>query len=161
MLKHSRHIALAAGAALLVAAVSVSAHAQKRAGGPHDFGFGPRAFAELNLSETQRDQIRDVRQRHDADLTQARDRMRKAREAHHAAVEALPVDEARIRATSQALAEAQTEMSVLRARVHGEVWALLTPEQQTKAQELRQQRQERMKERRDRMQKRMEGRSQG
>ena len=161
MLKHSRPIALAAGAALLVAAVAVSAHAQKRARGPHDFGFGPRAFAELNLSETQRDQIRDVRQRHDADLTQARDRVRKAREAHRAAVEALPVDEPRIRATSQALAEAQTEMSVLRARVHSEVWALLTPEQQTKAQELRQQRRERMKERRDRMQKRMEERHQG
>jgi Spy/CpxP family protein refolding chaperone len=87
--------------------------------------------------------------------------MRKARDEHRAAVETLPVDEARIRATSQALAEAQTEMSVLRARVRGEVWALLTPEQQTKAQELRQQRQERMKERRDRMQKRMEGRRQG
>jgi protein CpxP len=159
-LKHSRPLALTAGAALVVAAVAVSAHAQRRPRGPHDF-VGPRAFAELNLSETQRDQIRDVRQRHEADLTQARDRVRKARDAHRAAVEALPVDEARIRATSQTLAEAQTEMSVLRARVHGEVWALLTPEQQTRAQELRQQRQERMKERRDRMQKRMEGRRQG
>lgn len=162
MLKHSRSIALTAAAALVATGLAVTtADAQRRERGPRHSGFGERAFAQLNLTDTQREQIRDVRQRHQPELTEARTRLRTAHEAHRAAAEALPVDEAKIRATSQALSEAQADMAVLRARVHGEVWTLLTPEQQAKAKELRAERQERMKERRDRMQKRMEGRRQG
>jgi Spy/CpxP family protein refolding chaperone len=39
-------------------------------------------------------------------------------------------------------------MAILQARIHSEVWALLTPEQQAKAKELKAQRETRMKERR-------------
>jgi Spy/CpxP family protein refolding chaperone len=41
---------------------------------------------------------------------------------------------------------------VLRARIHSEIWTVLTPEQQKKAQELKAQRDARMKERRERRQ---------
>ena len=80
--------------------------------------------------------------------------------AQREAATTMPVNEGLIRSTSQALAEAQTEMALAQARVHGEIWTLLTPEQQAKAKELRTQRENRMKERRERMQQRMQQRRQ-
>jgi Spy/CpxP family protein refolding chaperone len=64
------------------------------------------------------------------------------------------MDEGRIRSTSQSLSEAQADLSVLRARIHTEIWTLLTPEQQKKAQDLKAQRDARMKERQERREQR-------
>lgn len=161
-----RPIALTAGAALLVTGLATGAIAQGGRG-PRGEGYrglgmgGGRMAAELNLTDAQREQVRDVHQRHEAELKEARTKVMAARDAHRKAAQAIPVDEAQIRAMSQALAEAQADMTVLRARVHSEVFALLTPEQQAKAKELRAQRETRMKERRDRMQQRREQRRQG
>jgi Spy/CpxP family protein refolding chaperone len=71
------------------------------------------------------------------------------------------VDEGLIRSTSQQLAEAQADMAVLRARVHSEIWTLLTPEQRKKAEELKAQRDARIKERQERREQRREQRRQG
>jgi protein CpxP len=164
MNRMSRPIAVAAAAALLVTSLAAGALAQggrgPRGEGHRGFGMG-RGFAGLNLTDAQREQIRDIRQRHEAEMKEARAKVDTARAGHRQAVEAIPVDEGRIRATSQALAEAQADMAVLRARVHSEIFALLTPEQQAKAKELRAQRENRMKERRERMQQRREQRRQG
>jgi Spy/CpxP family protein refolding chaperone len=67
-------------------------------------------------------------------------------------VESVPVNEALIRSTSQALATAQTDMALLQARIHNDVWSLLTPDQQAKAKELKAKRAERGKQRRERRQ---------
>jgi protein CpxP len=95
---------------------------------------------ELNLSDAQRQQVRDIMQRHRDENRQAADRLRTAMEAQRKAVNTAPVDEGLIRSTSQALAEAQTEMAVQQARMQSEIFAILTPEQQDKARQLQAQR---------------------
>jgi len=155
MVRGVRNLAVAAGVAALTAAVQVGSFAaQGHHGDRRGFGrgFGGRALAELDLTADQQEQVRAVRERHRTELQQVGDRLRAAHQAHGQAVEKLPVDEGLIRSTSQSLSEAQADMSVLRARIHSEIWTVLTPEQQKKAQELKAQRDARMKERRERRQ---------
>jgi protein CpxP len=149
----SRPIALTAGAALIVTGLVTGAMAQGDGGhrGKRGSGGGFRGLAQLDLTDAQREQVRDVRKRHEAELNEARTRLRAAHDAQRDAANAVPIDEGRIRSASQALADAQADMTILRARVHGEILLLLTPEQQAKAKELRAQRETRMKERRERM----------
>jgi Spy/CpxP family protein refolding chaperone len=154
-------MALTAGAALLAAGLGTAALAQGPEGrrGPRGFGpggFGRGAFpmAQLGLTDAQRDQVREVMQRHREDMQAAGRRLREAHEAQRQAVQTMPVNEGLIRSTSQALAAAQTDMALLQARVHGEVWSLLTPEQQTKASELKAEREKRRNEREARMKER-------
>ena len=65
-----------------------------------------------------------------------RDRSRNAHQAQQAAIEQVPVNEDLIRSTSTAVAAADADMAVLRAKVHEQVFSLLTPDQQTKAKQL-------------------------
>jgi periplasmic protein CpxP/Spy len=163
-----RSIAYIAGAALLAAGLGTAALAQgpdgRRGGrGFGHFGRGGLPLAQLELTDAQQQQVRDVMQRHREDMRAAGTRLGEAHRAQRAAVDTLPVNEGLIRSTSQALAEAQTEMALLRARVHGEIWTLLTPDQQAKAKELKTQRESRAKERRERMEQRRQqhGQQQG
>ena len=150
----SSKVVMAGAALALVAGLAAGAHAQGdgqgkrgRFGGP---GRGFPGFAALDLSEAQRGQVRDVMQRHRGEMQEAGKRLHEAHSAQRAAVETVPVNEGLVRSTSQALAEAQTDMALLQARVHSEVWTLLTPEQQQKAKELKAKRETRMKERQQR-----------
>ncbi|MGH9350490.1 MAG: Spy/CpxP family protein refolding chaperone [Vicinamibacterales bacterium] len=161
MIRHIRSRALLAGATLaLVAGLGASIAAQ--GGGPgRRGGFGPGGpgrggfpLGQLELSEAQREQVREVMQRHRDQMQEAGRRLREAHQAQRAAVEAVPLNEGLIRSTSQTLATAQTDMALLRARIHSDVWSLLTPEQQQKAKELREQRANRANERRQRRQRR-------
>jgi protein CpxP len=149
-------IAVTAGAALLAAGLGTAALAQGpgpegRRGGRGFGGHGRAGFplAQLELTDAQRQQVRDVMQKHRDEMRAAGAKLREAQRAQRDAVEALPVNEGLIRSTSQALAEAQTELALAQARTHSEVWTLLTPEQQAKAKELRTERQNRMQERRE------------
>ena len=58
-------------------------------------------------------------------------------DAQRKAVETIPVDENAIRATTQELTAAQTELAIERAKLHADVFALLTPEQKEQAARLR------------------------
>jgi Spy/CpxP family protein refolding chaperone len=58
------------------------------------------------------------------------------------------MNEDQIRARAAEVAAAQTEMALLRARIHAALYQVLTPEQQSKAQQLRADRQKRFEERR-------------
>jgi periplasmic protein CpxP/Spy len=149
-----KSIALTAGVALLATGLTTAALAQgggRR--GPEGHGGrmgrgGGFPLQALQLTDAQREQVKSAMQGHRQDLEAAGKRLRQARQAQHDAVEAIPVNEGLIRSTSQALATAETDMAILQARIHSEVWALLTPEQQAKAKELKAQRETRMKERR-------------
>jgi periplasmic protein CpxP/Spy len=151
---------LAAGVALaLVAGLGVAVHGQGRRGGG---GFGPGRggfplLGQLELTDAQRQQVRDVMQRHREQMQAAGTKLREAHAAQRAAIEAVPVNEALIRSTSQALANAQTDMALAQARVHNDVWGLLTPDQQQKAKELKDKRAARQKERQQRRQERRQG----
>jgi Spy/CpxP family protein refolding chaperone len=58
------------------------------------------------------------------------------------------------------VAAVDADAAVLRAKVHSEVWALLTPEQQQKARELKAQRVERRAQMRERLEQRRNQRQQ-
>jgi protein CpxP len=123
------------------------------AGGPG----GPGAvfmFRELGLTEAQQQQVRQIGEQFRTENQPLMDRIRRAEEARRDAVEAIPVDESRIRAAMQQLSDAQIELAVRQARLHSDIYALLTPEQQQQAQKLRAERDARVKERQERLQQR-------
>ena len=131
-----------------------------RFGAPGSGGFGGPGGAiglpvrELNLSDAQQDQIRDIVQRHRDEMRTAQDHLRTARDAQRKAVETVPVDEGAIRAVTQQLADAETEAAILQARVHSDVWSVLTPDQQAQAKQLESRRESRIENREQRLQNR-------
>lgn len=137
---------------------------QMRRMGPGGPGFGPGPggpfgeiglpLRELELTDAQREQVRTVMQSHGAAFKEIGDRMRTAREALDTAVTADTLDEAAVRAKAADVATVEADAAVLRAKVHQEVFSLLTAEQQAKARELKAQRQQRMKQRGDRIRER-------
>jgi len=55
-----------------------------------------------------------------------------------------------VRAAARQVAAVQADLAVAQARVHADIWNILTPEQQVKAKELEQQAQARARERQQR-----------
>jgi periplasmic protein CpxP/Spy len=135
-------------------------------GGPGGFrhhrgGFGPLAgLHELGLSPDQEQQVRGAMQSHRDEFKALFDRARQARQAEQAAIEQVPVNEAQIRAAASQLAAAEADMAVLRARVHEQVFNVLTPDQQTKAKQLQTDRAARRAERQAEWQQRRQQRQQ-
>lgn len=146
---------LATGVALAaLLSTSVALAQGPRGGGPFGGrgGRGPMAaglaLAQLNLTETQREQVRTIRERY-RDQTQALvQRLGEAAEKQRQAIEALPVNEALITSTTQDMSQAQVEVAIQEARLNAEVWSVLTAEQQAQATQLRAERRARMEERR-------------
>ncbi len=64
------------------------------------------------------------------------DRARTARQAQQAAMEQVPMNEQQVRAAATDIAAVEADMAVLRARVHEQVFSVLTPDQQTQAKAL-------------------------
>jgi periplasmic protein CpxP/Spy len=114
-------------------------------GGGFGFGRGPglEVLRQLDLTDQQKEQIRGIMQSHRNDFQQVREKIRTAFEAQRAAAEATPPDEATIRAKATDVASAEADMIVLASKVRAEVFQVLTPEQQAKAQELKTQREQR------------------
>jgi periplasmic protein CpxP/Spy len=130
-------------------------------GGPGGFGGVMRLLRQLDLTDDQRAQVRQVMDSHRDALKAIGDRLQAAHRAQNDAVTAAQFDEQLVRAKAADLAAVMADAAVLHAKVHGEVFAVLTPEQQAKAAELkaqfqaraeqfRKQVRERVKERRQR-----------
>ena len=107
------------------------------------FGAGPRAMAvglalgALNLTEAQRDSIAGVMQAHRDEFKDIVRAAMGARRALGDAVTADTIDQDVIRAAAGRVAEADLAAALLRARVHAEVFAVLTEEQRVKATTMR------------------------
>jgi protein CpxP len=139
-------------AAILVAALAGGV-AFAQGGGPGRRGGGPGAFGgpgrpggpggaglplqALNLSDTQKDQVKQLLQQSREQNRAAAAQLRTAMDAQRKAVESIPADEGLIRSTTQALVEAQTEMAIQQSRLQGEIFAMLTPAQQDQARKLK------------------------
>ena len=161
MIRGIRSRSLVAGsAALLTVAVVSTVFAQGGPGprGNRRGGPGFPGLQQLNLTDTQREQVRDVMQRHRDEMQDAGRRLRAAHQAQQQAIQTVPVNEGLIRSTTQSLAAAETDMAILQARVHSDVWTLLTPEQQAKAKELREQRAARQEQRKQQRQQQKQAR---
>ena len=99
-------------------------------GGPERFGGpggpgGPMAMLpmlgrELQLTETQRDQIKAMADTHRDEWKTLGDRGRTAREALHAAITAETVNESLIREKAAEAAAVDADMAVARAHAHAE-----------------------------------------
>ena len=126
------------GAALLSIAALVGTATVFAQGGQHGHrGFGVMAgLQQLGLSPDQQQQVKNTMASHRDELKALGDRSRSAHQAQQAAIEQVPVNEDLIRSTSTAVAAADADMAVLRAKVHEQVFSLLTPDQQTKAKQL-------------------------
>lgn len=162
-------VALVAGAGLATAAAR-----EQGPGGPGRSGMGRRGpggpggpggplslpLGGLGLTDSQREQVRATMDGHKAEFEAIRTRMRTARAALQTAVTAATFDEAAVRQASVDVAAVEADGAVLRAKVHSEVWALLTAEQQQKARELQTQRAERRSQMRERLEQRRQGRQQ-
>ena len=91
-------------------------------GGP-GFGRGPGGplgdlgvpLRQLELTDSQREQVRGVMQSHQVEFRELRDRMRTAHQALDAAIAADSIDESAIRGKSAELAAVQADAAVLRA----------------------------------------------
>jgi periplasmic protein CpxP/Spy len=151
---------IAAGVAVVLAAAPLLAGAQDQRGpmhGPRGFmGGGFAGFRQLGLTDEQQQQIRAAMTSHREEFKSVAERVRKAREAQQAAIEQVPLNEPQIRAASSELAAAEADAAVLRARVHEQVFSLLTPDQQTKAKSLAAERRQFRAQRRAEWQQRME-----
>jgi len=137
----NRFRSFAAGAviaALVTTATGTFAQRPRRGGpggpGGPGFGFGGPEIGlplrELNLTDAQQQQIKDIRQRHRDEQRQIGERLRTAVEAQRKAVETVPVNDSLIRSASQDLAEVQADAAVAAAHVRSEVLSILTAEQQ-------------------------------
>ncbi len=158
MTKNSR---VQVGAAVMIATLGLVAiaigvaHAQPPAATPGGMMMGRgmmggrglaalrMGLAQLNLTDQQKQQVRGIVQGHREQLRAFAAQARQARVALGDAV-AGGADEATIRARAADLAKVQADLAVFGAQVRKEVMGVLTPEQQAKAKELRQQRQDRM-----------------
>lgn len=128
-------------------------------GGPGGGAWGPmanlaRGWRALDLSDGQREQVRGIMEARRAEFAAIGERLRTARRGLDALVTAEVVDEAAIRAKSADIAAVEADAAVLRARVHQEVFSVLTAEQQAKARELRAERDKRLQDRAARNQER-------
>lgn len=161
-------LALAAGFALAgVAGVAAQEQGQQQQGGGRGRaerqwghkeggrGGGRRAFGrfaeELNLSDAQQEQLRQIEERYRATF-QARRQARGQRDERPAfdPLAGGPFDESAVRAAAQARASARVEHEVAQARMVYEMYNVLTGEQKAQLQAARQQREQRRQERRSR-----------
>ena len=167
MIRYFRSTVCRVGAALvLTAGLAAGVLAQGRPGpgprgpiGPGGFpGAGPGGLplGQLDLSEAQRSQIRDVIQRYQQEMQDAAEHVRSAQEVQRRAVETVPLNEGLVRSTSDALAEAETDVALVQARIHNDVYAVLTPDQQAKAKSLEVERDARLKQRLQQFQQRQQ-----
>jgi protein CpxP len=115
---------------------------------------------QLELTEEQRTQVRQVMDSHRAELRASREKLRAAHKAQRDAVTAAQFDEQTIRTQAAELAAVTADAAVLRARIHSEVFAVLTPDQQAKAAELKAQREARRSQFRERARDRVQQRRQ-
>ena len=163
--------AILAATLLAGAAVSVTAQPQpsqqgpkmgRGAGGPGAMGgrggFGLPGLRQLDLSDAQKEQIRNIAESHREESRQIAERTRTARRALNQASEGTVVNETDIRAKASDLATAIADGTIHRAKVNAEILNVLTAEQQEKLKALRAQMQERMKNRAAERQQRRQGR---
>jgi protein CpxP len=120
-------------------------------------GGGPRAglaLRALDLTEAQREQVRQFTEQHRQQTRALVERAHAARDAQRQAMEAPSFSEQQVRATAQALAEVLTDLAVQQARLRSDVYALLTSQQQQRLQQMQAERETRQNERLERMQQR-------
>ena len=144
---------LVTGVALLALLATTVAYAQgPRGGGRGGRGFGPGgpglALNELNLTDAQREQVREIRGRYQEQIQALSRRLGDLTAKQRQAIETIPVNETLITSATQDMTQAQVEVAIQEARINADIWSVLTPEQQAQATKLRAERKAQMEQRR-------------
>jgi periplasmic protein CpxP/Spy len=108
--------------------------------------FGGGAFERLNLSDAQREQLRQIAERYRTTSEGRRERRGERGQREFDPFSGGAFDEASVRAAAQARANAQVEREVAQARMMHEMYNVLTPEQKAQLATERQQREQRREE---------------
>jgi len=91
---------------------------------------------QLNLTDAQKEQIKNLAETHRDEWKALAARERTAHEALNAAIMADTIDEGLIRSKSSELAAVQADAALAAARVRAEVWPLLTADQQARVKQM-------------------------
>jgi len=155
----NRFRSLATGVALVALLATSVAYAQgPRGGGFGGRGFGPGgpglALNELNLTDAQREQVREIRGRYREQIQTLSRRLGDLTAKQRQAIETVPVNETLITSATQDMTQAEVEVAIQEARINADIWSVLTPEQQAKATKLRAERKAQMEQRRQENQQR-------
>ena len=147
---------LALGMAALALSVGLGAAASAGGFGPHGGGrhghdgpgfmLGKRMLSQLELSDAQTEQLRAMWEKRHEQMRPAHQSLMEANRTLREAIHAKDLNESAIRAAAAEVARIEADLAVERARGLAEMRALLTPEQLTKLEELKQKAKERMKE---------------
>jgi Spy/CpxP family protein refolding chaperone len=131
-----RSVLIAAGVAVLAVAGLFAGRLFAHQMGGHSAGMAPHLFRhlsrQLELSEGQQSQIREILKNHADEIEAHVKSAMDSRRALHDAILVQPTDEAAIRQRAQELGSVHADGALLFARIRGEVWPLLTAEQQQK-----------------------------
>ncbi|HEX8745936.1 MAG TPA: Spy/CpxP family protein refolding chaperone [Pyrinomonadaceae bacterium] len=111
--------------------------------------FGGRLAEQLNLTDAQKEQIKQIATRY-RESAKAQREQRRGQRADFKGFGNGTFDEAQVRAAAQARANARVEREVAHARMMSEIYNVLTAEQKAQLATLRQQREQKMQERRAR-----------
>lgn len=106
--------------------------------------MNPRMMQQLQLTDAQKEQVKAIMDGHRDDMKALGDRAQAAHTALRTAISADTFDESAIRAAATGVAAVDSDMAVLQGRIHGELWQILTPDQQTKAKALQTEMEQRM-----------------
>lgn len=154
-----RFRSLAAGVAVVALLATSVAFAQgPRGGGRFGGRGGPALFGVelrgLNLTDAQIEQVREIRERYREQIRATSQRLSEAADKQRQAIGTLPVNETLITSATQDMTQAQVDVAIQQARLHADVWSVLTPEQQAQATKLRAERKARLEQRRQEFQQR-------
>jgi Spy/CpxP family protein refolding chaperone len=158
----NRFRSLAWGVALVALLATSVAYAQEPPGGGFGGrggrGFGPGgpglALNELNLTDAQREQVREIRGRYREQIQTLSRRLGDLTAKQRQAIETVPVNETLITSATQDMTQAEVEVAIQEARINADIWSVLTPEQQAKATKLRAERKAQIEQRRQENQQR-------
>lgn len=113
-------------------------------------GFGGRFAEKLNLTDAQKEQMKQIAARYRESAKALREQRREGRDGGFGSLTDGTFNESAVRAAAQARANARVEREVMRARMMSEMFAVLTPEQKAQLAAERHQREQRRQEWRSR-----------
>ncbi|HKD92047.1 MAG TPA: Spy/CpxP family protein refolding chaperone [Terriglobales bacterium] len=123
-------------ASLITLLAGVIGFAQaKRAGHEHGV-FGQRMAQQLGLSDAQQQQIKGILQAERPKMQPLMQELKQERQQMNSLTESGSFNEAAVRSAATKQAQTETDLAVERARVKSQIFAVLTPDQRTKAQEM-------------------------
>lgn len=103
----------------------------------NDRGAAPRHFRQLNLTQAQRNSIFDIKYKSMPTMRQHYQQMRDTRLALREASAGANYDAAKVRSLADKLGKLQADAAALRAADQHRIFAVLTPQQQTQLQKMR------------------------